>query len=417
MRVDAVVLGAGIVGTSVALHLAKRGVSVALVDRKAPGEETSYGNTGIMESSVTLPTPFPRDLATLFKAATKQLPASNFHWNAILSLAPWMFRYWYLSEASRNEASGRKLRPLFERCNDAHRALIAEIGAPAQALWAEGGFTALYRKRASFDATARARALADAAGIPYSIWSEDESLAAEPHLAPVFQHAIRWSGVSTVSNPGALVKLYAGLAERYGVSILTGNALTLTRRDGGFAVETAAGEVTAREAVVALGPWSDDVVARFGLRYPLAWKRGYHQHFTVRGNAALTRPILDYDRYYCIAPMQQGHRVTTGAEFTFRDAPKTPVQLGMVLPSAREMLPSLDQPVEHEPWMGRRPAFPDSLPILGRAPGVPGLVLAYGHTHWGYTLGPISGDLIADLMTGRPPTVDLSAFAAERFAV
>jgi D-amino-acid dehydrogenase len=150
------------------------------------------------------------------------------------------------------------------------------------------------------------------------------------------------------------------------------------------------------------------------LKLPLGLKRGYHRHYRAAGNATLTRPVLDADVGYCLAPMEQGIRLTTGAEFAARDAPPTPVQLERVLPSARELFP-LGEGVEASPWLGSRPCFADSRPVIGRAPGLRGVWLAYGHSHWGLTLGPATGRLIAEMMTGARPFCDPAPYSAERF--
>jgi D-amino-acid dehydrogenase len=152
-----------------------------------------------------------------------------------------------------------------------------------------------------------------------------------------------------------------------------------------------------------------------GIRLPLGIKRGYHRHFRANGNAALARPVLDADNGYCLAPMEQGIRLTTGAEFAARDAPPTPVQLDRVLPAARELF-ALGDPVEATPWMGSRPCFADSRPVIGRATGQSGLWLAFGHGHWGLTLAAATGRLVAELMTDASPFIDPTPFRAERFA-
>jgi D-amino-acid dehydrogenase len=170
--------------------------------------------------------------------------------------------------------------------------------------------------------------------------------------------------------------------------------------------------VEAKEAVVALGIWSGDVTKRFGYAPPLFGKRGYHLHFRPRGNAGLTRPVASNG--FLLAPMQRGIRLTTGAEFA-RDAAKpSPVQLARAEPIARSIFP-LGDAVEQTPWMGVRPCTPDMLPIIGRAPSQPHLWGAFGHAHQGFTLGPTTGRLLAEMMTGDAPFVDPSPFRAERF--
>src|SRR6202035_4774074 len=238
--------------------------------------------------------------------------------------------------------------------------------------------------------------------------------ALEPSLKPVFRHAVHWTGAVCVSNPLAVTRAYASRFAALGGLSFTGDVRKLHRADGHWRVDTAAGPLDANDVVVALGPWTPDLIAPLGITLPLAVKRGYHWHFRPQGNAGLSRPILDADNGYCLAPMEQGIRVTTGAEFAARDAAPTPVQLDRVVPAARDLFP-LGDPVEDKPWLGARPRFADSRPVLGRAPGRGGLWLAYGHGHSGLTLGPVTGRLIAEMITGATPFCDPAPYGAERF--
>src|SRR5262249_39706844 len=157
------------------------------------------------------------------------------------------------------------------------------------------------------------------------------------------------------------------------------------RADGRWRVDAEEGHVDAENVVVALGPWAPDVLDPLGIRLPLAIKRGYHRPFRAAGNAGLTRALVDAEFGYAMSPMEQGIRVPPGAGFAARDAPPTRVQLERVVPRAQELFP-LGEPAEAEPWMGRRPCFADTLPVVGRAPGQAGLWLCYGHGHFGLTL-------------------------------
>ena len=113
--------------------------------------------------------------------------------------------------------------------------------------------------------------------------------------------------------------------------------------------------------------------------------------------------------------MEQGIRMTTGVEFAPRDAAPTPVQFDRIMPKARELFP-LGERADDQTWMGSRPCFPDSRPVIGRAPGLAGLWLAIGHAHWGLTLGPSTGRMLAEMMTGETPFIDPAPYRAERFA-
>jgi D-amino-acid dehydrogenase len=173
--------------------------------------------------------------------------------------------------------------------------------------------------------------------------------------------------------------------------------------------------VVAPEVVVALGPWSDLVFRPLGYSIPLGVKRGYHLHLAPRGNAVLNHPVLDSDLGYLLAPMNRGIRLTTGVEFARRDRPPTPIQLERALPRARALFP-LGDALDAKPWMGARPCLPDMLPVIGRAPRHAGLWLDFGHQHHGLTLGPATGRLLAEMMTGETPFADPRPFAVERFS-
>ena len=409
---EAIVLGAGIVGTSIALHLAKRGVAVALVDRRGPGEETSYGNAGVIEGNTLLPHPFPRDLTALTRVALKLATEANYHVGFLPWIAPWLFAYRANSTLERRIEFAEAMRPLYARALSEHVALMAESSAGRYLR--KTGWLKVYRSDATFSDTARERDLAAKFGVAHQLLDRDAVLALEPSLAPVMRHGIFWSEAASVSNPGAVVKAYAARLSAYGGVLIKGDARSLHRYRSQWRVDTQEGPIDAATAVLALGPWTPDVLGPLGLRLPLAVKRGYHRHFRPRGNAGLSRPVVDADVGYCVAPMEQGLRLTTGAEFAARDAPPTPAQLRRLLPAARALFP-LGEETEAPTWMGSRPCFADSRPVIGPAPGQPSLWLAYGHAHWGMTLGPATGRLLAELITGQTPFCDPAPYRAERF--
>ncbi len=411
-RTDAIVLGAGIVGVSVALHLAKRGLAVALVDRGGPGQGTSYGNAGIIEGNTLFPASFPARLGAVIRIALKRAPEADYHLAFLAQVAPWLLAFRRNSAPQKLVETMQAMRPLFSRAVGEHAALMAEAGA--EHYLRRTGWLKLYRSDAGLTGTARERAIAAEFGMPLRVLDVEAARALEPSLAPVFRHAVFWEQAASVSDPLGVTRAYVARFKALGGVVLTGDAMRLHQTAGRWRIDTAEGPVDAEAAVVALGPWAPDLLAPLGIRLPLAVKRGYHRHFRPRGNAGLARPILDAENGYCIVPMAQGIRITTGAEFAARDATPTPVQFARVMPAASGLFP-LGDPVEERPWMGARPCFADSRPVIGRAPGRPGLWLAYGHGHSGLTLGPVTGRLIAEMMTGATPFCDPAPYRAERF--
>ncbi|HEX2652335.1 MAG TPA: FAD-dependent oxidoreductase [Xanthobacteraceae bacterium] len=411
-RTDVIVLGAGIVGTSIALHLARRGLSVALVDRGGPGEETSYGNSGVIGGAGVYPAAFPRRLWPLIRVGLKLATEANYHISFLPKVAPWLWAYRMASTPRRLEETARIMRPLMAHALAEHETLMEESGAGRYLR--RDGWISLYRSEQAFTNMRTELELCEALGVTARTLDVDQARMLEPNLNPVFRRAIHWADIASVSNPLAVTRAYVRRFTALGGIVLQGDAMTLHRSARGWRVEASEGPIDATEVVVALGPWAPDLLKQFGIKLPLGIKRGYHQHFHAQGNAGLTRPIVDPEVGYVLAPMDQGIRLTTGAEFASRDAAATPVQIDRVMPHVRGLLP-LGEPVEKQPWMGRRPIFPDSRPVIGRVPGQSGLWLALGHGHFGLTLGPVTGRLISEMMTGSTPFTDPTPFGVERF--
>ncbi len=182
----------------------------------------------------------------------------------------------------------------------------------------------------------------------------------------------------------------------------------------GWSVATETGPIEAREVVVALGPWSGDVFRPLGYDIPLAVKRGYHMHYRTQGNATLSRPVRDADGGFALAPMSKGIRLTTGVELRWSGLGAEPCA-ACPRRAAGPRIALLAERLEPEPWMGRRPCLPDMVPVIGKGERHRGLWFAFGHAHHGFTLGPVTGRLLAELMTGEEPFTEPSYYAASRF--
>jgi D-amino-acid dehydrogenase len=410
IKFDTVVLGAGIVGVCVAVHLQQRGRRVALVDRKLPGNETSFGNAGLIQREGVYPYAFPRGLGALLRYARNQSLDVRYHGDALVHAAPFLWKYWRNSEPVKHAAIARSYSTLIEHCISEHRELAANAGASA--LLRPTGWIKVFRSNAAQDAEVR---LAEKWHREYGVEFETLDAArlqqAEPDLDKALQGGLRYTQADSVSDPNALVTAYAKYFETLGGCIFTGDANTLRN---GWEVTTDVGTIAASSVVVALGPWSDVLSSRLGYSLPLGVKRGYHMHYSPRAGARLNHPVLDVENGYLLAPMARGIRLTTGAEIALRDAPKTPTQLAAVEPIARTLFP-LDQRVDDQPWMGARPCTPDMMPVIGRAGKHQGLWFAFGHAHHGLTLGPVTGRLIAEMMTGEQTVVDPRPFRVDRF--
>jgi D-amino-acid dehydrogenase len=413
MKTDVVVLGAGIVGVSIALHLQKRGRSVLLVDRRKPGLETSFGNAGLIQREGVYPYGFPHDFGALLRYALNNTVDAHYHLAALPHIAPFLFQYWMHSRRSRHEEIARLYAPLIERSVSEHLALAEE--AKATNLIRQTGWIKVFRtEKAMADAVGGAEKVKREFGVNFDALDTKGVAEREPHLKPHLVGGVHWTDPASVSDPHALTTAYVALFESLGGRLAKGDARTLAATPTGWRIVTEEGPVEASAVVIALGAWADVVTTQLGYRLPLAVKRGYHMHYAPEGNAFLNHPTLDSEGGYFLAPMAGGIRLTTGAEFANRDAQKTPVQLERAEPIARAFFP-LGERADPEPWMGMRPCTPDMMPIIGPAPKHKNLWFAFGHAHHGLTLGPITGRLIAEMVTGEKPTIDPKPYRADRF--
>lgn len=410
---DVIVLGAGIVGVCVAIHLQRRGRDVLLVDRRAPGRETSYGNAGIIQREGVRPRAFPRDIATLWRYATNQGLDSRYDLSALPGYAAPLAQYWWHSAPHRYRQIVAEYAPLIAHSVTEHADLIATSGS--EDLIAKQGWLVIFRapeKRDRFFADAEEAFRLYGVGIDKL---DSEGLArAEPSLRERFAGALHWTEPWTVRDPGALVAAYAAHFQQLGGTLAVGDARSLTASGSGWKVETAAGSQTASEVVIALGPWSKQAVRALGYRLPLFVKRGYHREYRALPEGALNRPVLEYETGFLLAPMRRGIRLTTGAEFARIDAPRNLKQVDGSESVARQVL-AFGERLDADPWLGARPCTPDMKPIIGRAPDHENVWFAFGHAHHGLTLGAVTGRMIAELMAGEKTFVDAAPFSAARF--
>src|SRR5437879_4468207 len=414
LKADVLVLGAGMVGVGAASHLQKRGRDVILLDRQElAGEGTSFGNAGIIESASVFPYRFPADAREILRYALNRSPQAHYSITDLPVFLPWLVRYFLASSPKRALHSAMAELPLIRRSLIEHEELIAEAGVGE--LLRRTGWIKLYRSEATLAKALSEFERAKQYGVAGEVLDDAAIRRREPHLSGEFAGAIHFPAPGFVPDPGGLAKAYAALFKRKGGRFLVGDGRTLEQRSGGWRVAGAGDAAVAREAVVTLGPWSDLVFRPLGYSIPLAVKRGYHLHLAPRGNAVLNHPVLDSDFGYLLAPMNRGIRLTTGVEFARRDGPPTPIQLERALPRARALFP-LGDAVDAKPWMGARPCLPDMLPVIGRAPRHAGLWFDFGHQHHGLTLGPATGRLLAEMMTGETPFADPRPFAVERFS-
>lgn len=398
---EIIVLGAGMVGVSSALALQAKGHDVTIVDRKAPGRETSFGNAGIIQVEAAEPYPLPRDIAAQVKIGLGRTNDVFWRPRGLMQMAPALLSYFRNSAPEHHARIARVYAGLTSRASRDHAPLIE--AANAQNMISREGLSCLYRDARAFEAAAKdAERIRSTYGVTSRALSGAEYRAEEPALTKTPAGVIHWDQSWSCSDPGALTQAYAQLFERRGGRLLSGDASTLSSSSRGWSVRTTDGSIAAEQAVIALGPWSPELLKTFGYRIPMVYNRGYHGHFAMP--VALRRPFLDAANGVVAASMRQGLRITTGAALVTHDAPADIRQLEHGRRSLGDLL-DLGTRVEEEQWFGTRPCLPDMLPMVGAAPKHKGLWFNFGHGHQGFTLGPTTASLLAEAMDGNAAAV------------
>ncbi len=406
------VLGAGMVGISCALELQRRGCAVTLIDRRGPGEETSSGNAGLLSYSNITPIADPALLGRLHRLILNRDPDFLMHYPHLLSLTPWLARFLSRCRPETYLNDGDAMSHLTLASIEVHKRWIEEAGV--QHLLNRVGGLKLYRDRRTFMRDQLERELLQRCDVKHTLLEGGQIYELEPDLKRIFAQAVLIDETPSIRNPEKLCKAYAQMFVEAGGQVRRTEIRSLQPASGAWQLTTGEGPEIVARLVVCMGAWTPGLISQLGYPNPLAIERGYHTIFTPKVGASLSRPIFDVDGSYVMAPMDMGLRVTTGSNLVHRETAADPRQVAQVIPRVHEAFP-VDKMLLDEPWMGRRPTVPDTLPLIGPAPRHENLWLAFGHSHMGFTMGPITGKLIANCISGEEQPFALSACSPARY--
>jgi len=407
------VIGAGIVGVSAALWLARSGRTVTLIDRQAPGDATSFGNGGVLASSSIVPVTVPG----LMKKAPGMLLNSGsplfLRWSYLPRLMPWLLKY--LSHANAAEATriSEALAPVVGDSLEEHQALAK--GTAAEKWITPSNYLFVYKDRAAYEGDAFGWSLRKAAGMRWDELDETAFRSHDPLFGPECRFAVRLGDHGHIKDPGRYVKDLAGALEPLGGRLLEAEVTDFSF-DGGrlTGLQTDQGPIACDEVVLAAGVWSKGLADRLGMSVPMETERGYHLEL-YEPSAMPADPVMVAAGKFVATPMEGRIRLAGIVEFGGLDAAPGEGPYKVLETEARKAMPGLTW--KHtERWMGHRPAPSDSIPVIGPAPGRRDIFLAFGHHHVGLTAGPKTGRWIADLITGKTPNIDMTAYDPARFS-
>lgn len=405
------VIGAGVVGLSTALALQARGLSVTVLDREGPAAGASAGNAGAFAFTDILPLASPGILRKAPKWLLDPLGPLSVPPSYALQIAPWMFRFWRACSPARVAASTTAQTALMDLSKAELEPFLAATGTTG--MLEKKGNLQVYEGEAELNASLAGWAAREAHGIEFHHLTAEEMATIQPGLAPRFTHGTFTPGWYSISDP----KLYTlALADRFranGGKIEKAEVTGLREVIDGVEIQTKGATRRAASVVLCAGAFSHRIAKSLGDSIPLETERGYNT--TLPAGAFDLRTQITFGGHgFVVTRLSTGIRVGGAVEMGGLNLKPNYKRADAMLKKATTFLPGLD-PNGGTQWMGFRPSLPDSLPAIGRARATPRVIYAFGHGHLGLTQSAGTARLVADLMTGAKPALDLKPFSPQRF--
>ena len=407
------IIGAGIVGIATACYLRRDGHEVTVVDMRPPGEYCSFGNAGILSPGSCVPLATPGILWKVPGYIADPLGPLAVRWSYLPQVMPWLLRFVAASQADRVEYIADALRSLLRQTFDAYEPLVQHAGVAD--LIRRTGYLVVYGTRAAYQADAIAWKLRRERGVAIQKLGPAEIKQRVPQLAGDYEVGLFLPEQGYCANPERLTKSLAAQFVRDGGTLLQRKVLDIeVGADGPRALVTDAGNVPVETLVVCAGAHSNEFTAKLGDKVPLEAERGYHVTYSDP-RMELALPVFLPEYKFFVTPMEMGLRIAGQSEFAGVDAEPNYARADILAKHMQRILPGISA-ADTTQWMGRRPSLPDSMPVIGRASRFTNVYYAFGHGHVGLCGGAPTGRVIADLVAGRMPSIDVSPFRVERFS-
>ena len=409
------IIGGGVVGAANALALACEGYRVTVFEPDDIGAGTSSGNAGGIVTGAVTPTATPGVLRAMPGYVFDRDGAAVLRPAYALKILPWLLRFIAASRPSRVATIAQALQPLVAGSMQAHLALAAASGARDRIR--SVGWLKVYKTAKGFADTALDRELMTRHGVNFSVLTAAQIAELEPHIDPdAYTCGLFQPDSGFVNYPLALSQTYFDGARQRGALHLREKVLEVRPLEsGGVAITTGQLSRQFDAVVVAAGAWSKQFASQVGDKVCLDTERGYHISLQSTGSDLLQRPVCFPENHCVLSPMHDGISIVSIDELAGLDAPPDYRRIRAILPFARKVLPGVARQTVQREWMGFRPSTPDSLPVIGRSPGCKNVFYAFGHGHLGLTMSAITAQWIANMVSGRTDSVDMTPYRIDRF--
>ena len=406
------VIGAGIQGICISLCLIKKGFKVTLIDHDDPGKDSaSYGNAGHFSPYASVPINRPDvlvDIPSMLLSSTGPLALK---WNYALKMVPWFLKF--IKNCSRKNMmhTAKYMHQILDLALPAYDELFEKIDISG--LVESRGIIYFWTNK---DLKSRELEIniRNELGIKQQLLTPHEIHDLEPHIKQIYHGGVLYPNARHTRNPKKiLLKLFNSFLKKGG-RFERQNVQTISfTPDNKPVVKTDLDFYTFNKLVVACGAFSKKLTDQVDEKIPLDTERGYHVHFKGHDHL-LSRPVIFLNRGFGITPMEQGLRVVGTVEFGGLDNPPSKKRIMNLVNSAKYLFPELGK--HEDEWLGFRPTLPDFLPVIGPSKNHKNLFYSFGHHHLGWTLGAISGKIIAGMIAKENTNLDLSPYNSQRFS-
>jgi D-amino-acid dehydrogenase len=406
------VIGAGVIGASIAFELQRRGFQVTLIDKGEPGRGTSYGNM----ASIALDFAAGSGPATWKKIPRWLLDPEGPVWlrpSYAPKMLPWFLRFIAAGRPSRLREIEDAGMLLTGRALADTRAMLSAIGAPE--LMTDEGCLAIYETESEFAGDRGHIEMMQRYGFEFEVLNGGAIQHYEPALSSKVAKAVLLPDNKSIREPYQLVVKLAAAAEAAGARFLSGSVRSIERKPEGTSavILESGGRIEVDAVIVAAGVHTRDLAAKLGEPIPLETERGYHTQIMKPG-IAMRYSVIWPHRAFMVTPTAGGIRVGGNVELAGLDAAPDFRRPRVLVRHAQRVLPGLKVEDTSE-WMGHRPALPDTIPIISASSKVPGVFYATGHGHLGLTLAATTAQLIGDMVSGTKPAIDMTPFRIDRY--